>query len=118
LADHTARSTWVTNFLAVGGITAEGGHTDGSTSPIEAAATFEASESSIAVICSSDAIYAARAAATATALKDAGATLVALAGHPGDLRDELEAAGVDTFFHVGVDVLAALSDLHEHLGIR
>ena len=83
--------------------------------PIEAAATFEAAHTSVAVICSSDAVYAERAAATATALKDAGAAFVALAGHPGDRRADLEAAGVDAFFHVGVDVLAALGDLHSRL---
>ena len=57
------------------------------------------------------------ASATATALKDAGAAFVALAGHPGELRSELDAAGVDAFFHVGIDVLATLTDLHERLGI-
>lgn len=117
LADHTARSTWITNFLAVGGLGVDGGELDGARSPIEAAATFEDAGATVAVICSSDAIYAERAAATATALKDAGAVFVALAGHPGELRPELEAAGVDAFFHVGVDVLAALRDLHERLDI-
>ena len=118
LADHTARSTWIANFLAVGGIDALGGDDDGALSPLEASATFGASGASVAVICSSDAVYAERAAATATALKDEGADFVALAGHPGELRADLEAAGVDAFFHVGVDVLAALTDLHERLGVR
>ena len=117
LADHTARSTWITNFLAVGGLAVDGGDTDGAASPLEAAATFEQAPTSVAVICSSDAVYAERGAATATALKGAGAEFVALAGHPGELRDELEAAGVDAFFHVGVDVLAALGDLHTRVGI-
>lgn len=115
LAEHTARSTWITNFCAVGGLSVDGGDTDGAASPIEAAAAFEAAPSPIAIICSSDGVYAERAAATATALKDAGASFVALAGHPGDLRDTLTAAGVDAFFHVGVDVLAALTDLHDRL---
>lgn len=118
LADHTARSTWITNFLAVGGIAVDGGDVDGATSPVEAAAMFGSADATIAVICSSDAVYAERAASTATALKDAGAEFVALAGHPGELRADLEAAGVDAFFHVGVDVIAALSDLHDRLGLR
>ena len=62
-------------------------------------------------------MYADRAAATATALKEAGASFVALAGHPGERRDEFAAAGVDSFLHVGVDVLAALADLHERMGV-
>ena len=116
LADHTARSTWITNFVAVGGIEVEGGDGEGAMSPIEAVAQFEAAGPSVAVICGSDAVYAERAAATATALKGAGATFVALAGHPGELRDELTAAGVDAFFHVGVDVVEALTDLHHRIG--
>ncbi len=117
LATHTARSTWITNFLAVGGIAAEGGDIDGSASPIEAEARFVASGATVAVICSSDGVYAERAAATATALKEAGAVRVVLAGAPGELRDELRAAGVDEFWHVGVDVLDALTRLHADLGI-
>lgn len=117
LADHTARSTWVSNLLAVGGVAVGGADGDGAMSPIEAAAHFAEADGTIAVICSSDAVYAERAAATATALKDAGAAFVALAGHPGELRSELDAAGVDAFFHVGIDVLATLTDLHERLGI-
>ncbi len=117
LADHTARSTWVTNLVSVGGVAAVGGDTDGARSPLEAEARFVESGHAVAVICSSDAVYAERAAATATALKEAGAALVALAGHPGDLRDELTAAGVDEFWHVGIDVLDMLERLHTTLGI-
>jgi methylmalonyl-CoA mutase len=69
------------------------------------------------VICSSDGMYAERAASTATALREAGAARVILAGAPGDLRQELEAAGVDEFWHVGIDVLDALTRLHADLGI-
>ena len=118
LADHTARSTWITNFLAVGGVAVDGGgDVDGAASPIEAVARFDAAATTVAVLCSSDAVYAERAAATATALKGAGAAFVAFAGHPGEARADLEAAGVDAFLHVGVDVLAALRDLHERLGV-
>lgn len=117
LATHTARSTWITNFLAVGGIAALGGDADGSASPIEAEARFAESGATVAVICSSDGVYAERAAATATALKEAGALRVVVAGAPGELRDELLAAGVDEFWHVGVDVLDALTRIHADLGI-
>ncbi len=117
LAEHTARSAWTTNLLAVGGIAAIGGDIDGAVSPIEAEARFADSDCTVAVICSSDGIYAERAAATATALKEAGATLVALAGQPGGLRDELFAAGVDEFWHMGIDALSTLERLHGTLGI-
>jgi len=118
LADHTPRTSWISNLLAVGGIEVVGGEGEGARSPIEAAASFEAGGSSVAVICSSDAVYAERAAATATALQQAGATFVALAGNPGDRRDELAAAGVDAFLHVGIDVLAVLTELHDRLEVR
>lgn len=116
LATHTARSTWITNFLAVGGIAVDGGDADGAMSPIEASARFAESGATVAVMCSSDGVYAERAAATATALREAGASAVALAGSPGDLRDELAAAGCEEFWHVGVDVLGALTALHDRLG--
>lgn len=112
LADHTARSSWTTNLLAVGGIVAIGGDADGAASPIQAEARFVESGCAVAVICSSDGFYAERAAATATALKEAGAALVALAGDPGVLREGLSAAGVDEFWHMGIDVLSMLERLH------
>jgi len=87
-------------------------------SAADAVAAFDQAGASVAVLCSSDAVYAELAVPAATALKAAGADFVALAGHPGERRDELAAAGVDAFFHVGVDVLAALTDLHERLGVR
>lgn len=117
LATHTARSTWITNFLAVGGIATDGGDADGAMSPLEAEARFVDSGATVAVICSSDGVYAERAAATATALKEAGAARVILAGAPGELRDELDAAGVDEYWHVGVDVLDALTRLHATLDL-
>jgi methylmalonyl-CoA mutase len=117
LATHTARSAWVTNLLAVGGIAAVGGDDDGSMSPLEAQARFTAAGASVAVICSSDGVYAQRAAATATALREAGATRVVLAGAPGDLADELMAAGLDEFWYAGIDVLEVLTRLHHDLGL-
>lgn len=117
LADHTARSAWTTNLLAVGGIASVGGDTDGAASPIEAEARFAQSGCTVAVICSSDGIYAERAASTATALKEAGAAVVALAGHPGDLREDFSVAGVDEFWHMGIDVLSTLERLHGTLGV-
>jgi methylmalonyl-CoA mutase len=117
LSSHAARSTWITNFLAVGGVAVDGGNNDGSLSPLEAAAAFAASGERAAVICSSDGVYAERAAATATALREAGAIRVILAGAPGDLRAELDAAGVDEYWHVGVDVLDALTRLHSDLAV-
>ena len=118
LAEHAPRSSWIANLVAAGGLSVTGGHGDGPESPIAIEAGFEECGGSVAVICSSDVLYRDRASATALALKEAGAELVALAGDPGDLRDELEAAGVDEFWYRGVDILDVLERLHRILGVE
>jgi len=118
VATHTARASFAKNFFEVGGIaavTSEAGSTVGLDAD-SVAADFAASGARLACICSSDDLYAEQAAAVAAALKAAGAQRVYLAGNPGDRRDQLTAAGVDEFAHVGVDVLAALRTAHEALG--
>ncbi len=116
VAVHTARASWATNAFAAGGIEAVGN--DGFASPDDAAAAFAASGCAVAVLCSSDAVYAEHAVAAAEALKAAGARRVWLAGDPGDRRPAEEAAGVDEFVHVGVDLVAALRRAHAALGIE
>ncbi len=115
VAAHTARATYAQNFFEVGGIAAPGN--DGFETPAEAAEGFAASGARIAVICSSDALYADLAGPTAEALVAAGAERVALAGRPGDNETAFRAAGIDSFIHIGVDVLAALQNTHELLGL-
>jgi methylmalonyl-CoA mutase len=111
---HTARATFAKNFFEAGGIRTLGN--DGFESPVAAAAAFSASGAKVVCICSSDAIYAERAEATARALSDAGALRVYLAGNPGDQRAALTAAGVDEFVHVGANLIRTLTSLHDVLG--
>jgi len=113
--EHTGRSTWVKNYLAAGGIAAL--TSDGYASADEAAKAFTASGASAACICSSDALYAEHAEATATALKAAGAKLLLMAGRPGDKEAALKTAGVDQFLFAGADAVATLKGLQEKLGI-
>ncbi len=115
VADHTARASYAQNFFEVGGI--EAITNDGYESAAATAAAFQASGAKVAAICSSDAIYADQAAATARALVAAGATHVVLAGRPGDAQADYEAAGISGFIHMGADVLAALQRTHDILGI-
>ncbi len=117
LATHTARSSWVSNLLAVAGMVGSGGEEPGSFSPLEAEARFSESGASVAVICAADSLYAQRGVGTALALREAGARRVILAGQPGDLRSDLEAAGVDEFWYQGMDVVEALTRLHNDLGV-
>jgi methylmalonyl-CoA mutase len=115
VAVHTARATFARNFLEAGGIEAvDAGGFDDDASLVEA---FVASGATVAVLCSSDAVYADRAGAAAAALRTAGAARLLLAGHPGERRADYTDAGIGAFIHLGVDVLASLRTLHDHLGV-
>lgn len=113
--DHTARSTWIKNYLAAGGIKAL--TSDGYATPEEAQAAFKASGAALACICSSDALNEIHAVATAQLLKQAGAAHVMMAGRPGEREGALKAAGVDQFLFAGADAVATLKGLQEKLGI-
>ena len=113
LAEHTARVQFAQNFFAAGGIDATllsgelAAITDG----------LKQSGASMVCLCGSDKRYAEDAVAAAKALKAAGVSRLYLAGKPGDREQELRAAGVDEFIHVGVDVLASLELAHAELGL-
>ncbi len=115
IADHNVRTTWVKNYLAAGGI--ETIISDGFESASVAAASFNNSGTTVACICSSDAVNATHAEITARALKAKGATWVMMAGRPDpkDLAKEaaLRAAGVDQFLYAGTDAVTILKELHE-----
>ncbi len=112
IAEHTARAMWITNLLAAGGI--DVATNEGFTNSADVGAAFAASGAKIACICSNDTNYEALGEATASLLKSAGAEHVMLAGKP---SDTLNAAGIDAFLHVSIDVLAALQGLHKKLGM-
>lgn len=115
IADHTARTTWVKNQLAVAGIATHA--SDGYASPEEAAAALRESGLTTACICSSDALYAEHAAKTARALIEAGADRVLLAGRPGEMEAELRGAGVTRFLYAGQNAIHVLTELqHEMKG--
>ena len=114
IVDHNARSTWIKNFLAAGGI--EALTNDGFEDAEKAAAAFKASGATAVCICSSDALYQQHAIATANALKTAGADLVLLAGKPGDAEADLKAAGVDQFLFAGNNAIDTLSNLLNKIG--
>ena len=115
---HSARTAWVQNLMAAGGIEARGAV--GVDSPIAAAADFAVSGLTAAVVTGTDDMYRLRGAATASALTDAGAASVILVcdpGTPAELLAELQGAGVDEVWHDGIDVIAALERLHRALGL-
>jgi methylmalonyl-CoA mutase len=107
LAAFGARAMFAKNFFEVGGI--EAATSDGFADTNAMVAAFKGAGATLACLCSSDKIYASEAVAAAKALHAAGARHIYLAGRPGELETALKDAGVDTFIHVGCDVLATLT---------
>jgi methylmalonyl-CoA mutase len=114
-AVHTARATFAKNFFEAGGVRAVGN--DGFATAAEAGDAFAASGCQVAVICSSDRVYAEEAIPAAGALKAAGAAAVYLAGNPGDQRDRFRDGGIDDFVFLGSDAIATLQTVHARLGL-
>lgn len=142
-AEHTPRTTFAKNFLEAGGIEPLIGDSSESVAALvgayaaageaQAAAAHGAANAktsstaakgarsvSVAVLCGSDAGYDALATDAARALKKTGLRHLVLAGRPKDAAQEsaLREAGVDAFIHLGCDVVAALTSLHEILEIN
>ena len=116
LAVHATRTTWMRNFLAVGGIHSLGG--EGFTNSADAGQAFATSGATVACLCSSDEVYAELGEATASLLKTAGARRIYLAGRPKEQDGALKAAGVDDFIFAGIDAIATLQRLQEVLDVR
>jgi len=115
LTHHTARATYSKNFFEAGGfeVVTNNGFADAES----AAAAFQESGATIAVICSSDKLYPEFVPQVAPALKAAGARSVALAGYPGENETAWREAGVDRFIFVKCDVLATLEEILREEGV-
>jgi methylmalonyl-CoA mutase len=100
LAAHTARAGFARNLLHAGGIeTVEAGPTETTDQVTKA---YDGSP--VAVLCSTDALYAERAEATVAALREAGARHVLLAG-------KADVPGVDGQLFAGGDALAVIDSV-------
>jgi methylmalonyl-CoA mutase len=109
-ADFTARATFAKSFFETGGI--EAVDTEGFIDPAPLATAFKASGAALACLCSSEKVYAERAAAAAKALQAAGTKHIYLAGRPGEQDGALRAAGVNQFIFAGGDALATLQQVY------
>ena len=109
MADFTPRANFATNLYNAGGLAAVLG--EGGTDAAAIAEAFKKSNAKIAVICGSDTDYDTHADAVATALADAGATHLALAGKP---RDN---AQIDDYCFAGCAALSYLTNIHTKLGL-
>jgi methylmalonyl-CoA mutase len=104
LAAYTVRAGFARNLLQAGGIEApEAGPTE---SAAEVVAAFREAGTPVAVLCSTDALYAERAAETVAALRDAGAQQVLLAG-------SADVPGLDGRLAAGCDALAVIGSVYE-----
>ncbi|MFI7325558.1 methylmalonyl-CoA mutase family protein [Streptomyces rubiginosohelvolus] len=108
-AAHTARVSFAVNLFGAGGI--EAVHDPVSVDSDTAAGALAASGASVAVLCSSDALYAEQAEQVAGVLKSAGAAQVFLAGRPGEYAD------VDAYVFAGCDAVAVLTSVLDRMGV-
>lgn len=109
----TARATFARNHLGTGGVACA--EVDGDTDDLKAA--LGGAGTDLAVICSSDSIYAEHAVRTAAALKAAGAREVLIAGRPGEHEAAWAEAGIDGYIYAGDDTLAAVRGVLSRLGV-
>jgi methylmalonyl-CoA mutase len=115
LSHHGGRATWSKNFFEAGGFEVIGNN--GFDNADDAAATFGSSGARIAVICSSDKLYPDFVPSAAAKLKEAGASSIVLAGHPGENEQAWAAAGVDRFIFMKCNVLETLRELLRDQGV-
>ncbi|GAA0373700.1 hypothetical protein GCM10010319_60180 [Streptomyces blastmyceticus] len=93
-------------------------HDPGTVDADTAADAFARSGARVACICSSDKLYAEQAEAVATALRQAGAARVFLAGRPDAAQQETyRRAGVDEFVFAGGDAVTVLTSVLDRMGV-
>jgi methylmalonyl-CoA mutase len=111
VAAHTARATFATNLFAAGGVAVTAaGPTDGVESVL---AAYRSSGVVSGVVClaGTDAAYAEWGTDLVSALREAGATHVIIAGKP----DVIDGAGVDDSCAMGINALTFLTTTREKL---
>ena len=91
VAAHTARAGFATNLLAAGGLDVD---VAGATVGVDDLVAAYAGQP-VVCLAGTDAAYAEWGEAAATALREAGATHVVVAGKPADWADDSCALGVD-----------------------
>ncbi|MBF0560956.1 MAG: methylmalonyl-CoA mutase small subunit [Alphaproteobacteria bacterium] len=115
VAHHTGRATFAKNFFETGGIETLGNN--GFADAESCVKAFKDSGASMAILCSSDALYEGFVPSTAPALKQAGCSYLFLAGNPGEKKQAYSEAGVDDYIFLGGDVLGTLRATLARLGV-
>ncbi len=120
VAHHTARATYARNFFEAGGfevVSNDGFQGEPDEAAAKACEAFDRSWANIAVICSSDKLYPEMVPAVTPLLKQSGARVVILAGHPGDMKAAYDDAGVDRYIFIKCNVLETLRELLREEGV-
>ena len=114
-AMRSARANFSRDFFGCAGfrVTEDRGFDD----PADAEDTLRTSDADVVVFCSADDAYAEAVPALVAALPDAARPLLVVAGNPKADRAELEAAGIDSFIHLGTPLLEALEAYQRQLGV-
>ena len=113
ISEFTARAQFAKNLFEAGGIEAVAG--TGSTEAATIARDFKNSNSKLAVMCGIDEMYTKYALDVCTALKDAGAELIYIAGRPETQESRHLDVGIDDFIFIGCDAHAILTKAHRQL---
>ena len=111
VAAHTARATFATNLFAAGGVAVDGGRPDRRGRVRACGVQVHGVSRGVVCLAGTDAAYAEWGAALVTALRDAGATHVIIAGKP----DAIGGDGVDDSCAMGVNALTFLTTTREKL---
>ncbi|MEM7776661.1 MAG: methylmalonyl-CoA mutase subunit beta [Pseudomonadota bacterium] len=113
-AENGARTTWIKNLLAAGGV--EGVTVaPGFTASGDVGKAFSDSGLAIACICGADDAYATLGDATAQMLKTVGARRVYIARKPSSAEAAMTGIGIDGHFYQGQDAVVALGQLLDAL---
>ncbi|MCB0925898.1 MAG: methylmalonyl-CoA mutase, partial [Mycobacterium sp.] len=113
LAEHTIRTTFVTNLLASGGIEAIN---PGTIEPVTVAAAVEHAGASTAVICGADERYRSEAVGVVAAARAAGCDVIYLAGRASALNGIPSDQYPDGFLYANINAVQELSTLLARLG--
>jgi methylmalonyl-CoA mutase len=114
---HKARADFAQGFFEVGGFSVLTNNGYPTVEKVIAAAV--ESGAPAVVICSTDETYPEAVPPLVKGIREHGQDIIIiLAGRPGEQREFLESAGVESFIYDGADCLALNSWLHDRLGNR
>lgn len=114
----TARVTYARAFFETAGLRAVTHEARDAPSADDVRRAVEESGAAVACLCSSDPLYTESGAGALAAVTPSGVVRTYVATRPGALGDTMLAAGADELIYAGCDVLDALVQLLDVLGVK